>query len=186
VGKSRAAAGYLSQSFQLGTLLTMERAFPDPAGDERAVLTGWLDWGRATVRRKVEGLSDGDGYRALIPTSPRMTVAGVVSHLRHTERSWFAASFPSAVSGDVAPDPLDGWEPDRRTPTDLVEAYEAECAVSRRIVADLDLGALQESTPPEFTPVTVRWILAHMVEETARHVGHLDLLREQLDGVRGY
>jgi hypothetical protein len=78
----------------------MERAFPDPAGDERAVLKGWLDWGRATVRCKAEGLSDGDGYRALISTSPRMTVAGVVSHLGHTERGWFAASFPRAVTGD--------------------------------------------------------------------------------------
>lgn len=164
----------------------MERAFPDPAGDERAVLTGWLDWQRATVRRKVEGLSDVDGYRALIPTSPKMTVAGVVSHLRHIERSWFAASFPNAVSGDVAPDPQNGWEPDRRTLVELVEEYEAECAVSRGIVGDLDLGALQEFTPPQFTPVSVRWILAHMIEETARHVGHLDLIREQLDGVKGY
>jgi hypothetical protein len=58
--------------------------------------------------------------------------------------------------------------------------------MSRRIIADLDMGALQEFTPPQITPVTVRWILAHMVDETARHVGHLDLLREQLDGVRGY
>ena len=58
--------------------------------------------------------------------------------------------------------------------------------MSRRIVADLDLGALQEFTPPGFTPVTVRWNLAHLLEETARHVGHLDLLREQLDGARGY
>lgn len=164
----------------------MERTFPDGNGDERTVLTGWLDWQRATVRLKVEGLAEEDGYRSLLPTSPRMTVAGVVSHLRWTERGWFAASFPTVVRGDAGGDPGDGWQFPRTSLADLVEQYEAECVLSRQVVAHHDLGAIQEFTPRQFTPVSLRWILAHMIDETARHLGHLDVLREQLDGTRGY
>ncbi len=164
----------------------MERTYPPGDGDERAILTGWLDWQRATVRLKVEGLSNPDGYRSLLPTSPRMTVAAVVSHLRWTEHGWFTGSFPSIAGDDFARDPSGGWEFPRTSLNSLVEEYDAECDVSRRIVAQLDLATNQEFTPPEYTPVNVRWILAHMIEETARHLGHLDLLREQLDGTRSY
>ena len=164
----------------------MERIYPAGDGDERAILTGWLDWQRATVRRKVEGLSDQDGYRSLLPTSPRMTVAALVSHLRWTERGWFAASFPSRADDYPAPDASGGWEFPRKPLGSLVDEYEAECDVSRHVVQSLDLGATQEFTPAEYSPVSVRWILAHMIDETARHLGHLDLLREQLDGTRSY
>ncbi|MGZ0145667.1 mycothiol transferase [Kribbella sp. WER1] len=67
-----------------------------------------------------------------------------------------------------------------------MNSYEGECAQSRRIVAQLSLTTIQHFTPPQFTPVSLRWILTHMLEETARHLGHLDILREQLDGSRGY
>jgi hypothetical protein len=164
----------------------MERSFPDGHGDERAVLTGWLDWQRATVRRKVEGLSDEGSYRSLLSTSPRMSIAAVVSHLRWTERGWFAASYPSTAGINLRRDDGGGWKFPRATLARLVDEYEAECDMSRRVVARLDLGIIQESTPPQFTPVSLRWILAHMIEETARHLGHLDVLREQLDGTRGY
>ncbi|MGZ0145666.1 mycothiol transferase [Kribbella sp. WER1] len=76
----------------------MERAFPNGAADEREVLTGFLDWQRATVRRKVHDLPAELADRALLETSPRMTIAGVVSHLRQTEHDWFAGSFPSLTS----------------------------------------------------------------------------------------
>jgi hypothetical protein len=164
----------------------VERIYPDGNGNERTVLTGWLDWQRATVSRKVEGLSDQDGYRSLLPTSPRMSVAALVSHLRWCERGWFAASFPSTAGGDFMRDEGGGWEFPRKSLALLVDEYEAECDVSRRVVASLGLGTTQEFTPPQFTPVSLRWILAHMIDETARHLGHLDVLREQLDGTRSY
>lgn len=63
----------------------MDRAFPNPRADEIGMLTGCLDWQRATVRLKAEGLNDHDAYRELLATSPKMTIAGVVSHLRWTE-----------------------------------------------------------------------------------------------------
>lgn len=68
----------------------------------------------------------------------------------------------------------------------LLAEYEAECSLSRLVVAGHDLAAMQEFTPPRFPPVNLRWIVTHMIDETARHLGHLDLLREQLDGSRSY
>jgi hypothetical protein len=133
----------------------VERIYPDGHGDERAVLTGWLDWQRATVPRKVEGLSDQDGYRSLLPTSPGMSVAAPVSHLRWTERGWFAASFPGSAGGNVTRDAGGGWEFPRKSLALLVEEYEAECDVSRRVVASLGLETTQEFTPPQFTPVSL-------------------------------
>ncbi|MFF0343156.1 DinB family protein [Kribbella sp. NPDC004875] len=164
----------------------MERVFPAGAADEREVLTGFLDWQRATVRRKVDGLPPELADRALLSTSPRMTIAGVVSHLRQTEYDWFAGSFPSFADTTFARDQDGGWPTGGRAIADLVSDYEAECAHSRRIVAQLTLDAIQQFTPPQFTPVSLRWILTHLIEETARHLGHLDILREQLDGTRGY
>lgn len=164
----------------------MERAFPDGSGNEREVLTGWLDWQRATVLRKVDGLSDEQAHHSLLPTSPLMTVAGVLSHLRWTERGWFAASFPSAAGGHTERDASGGWQFPRSSLNTLLEGYTSECVVSRHVVSRHELGAMQEFTPPEFTPVSLRWIVAHMIDETARHLGHLDVLREQLDGTRGH
>lgn len=164
----------------------MERVFPEGAADERGVLTGFLDWQRATVHRKVDGLANELADRALLGTSPRMTVAGVVSHLRQTEYDWFAGSFPSLADEPFERDQYGGWPTGGRTIADLLGSYNAECAQSRRIVARLTLDTMQHFTPPQFTPVSLRWILTHMIEETARHLGHLDILREQLDGTRGY
>ncbi|TCC25108.1 DinB family protein [Kribbella speibonae] len=167
-------------------LTSVERVFPDGAADERGVLTGFLDWQRATVRRKVDGLPIELADRALMDTSPRMTIAGVVSHLRQTEYDWFAGSFPSLADEPFDRDPNGGWSPVNGAITDLLTAYEAECAQSRRIISQLTLDTIQHFTPPQFAPVSVRWILTHLIEETARHLGHLDILREHLDGTRGY
>ncbi len=164
----------------------MERTFPDGSGDERAVLTGWLDWQRATVLRKVKGLSDEYAHQSLLSTSPLMTVAGIVSHLRWAERGWFAASFPSTAGRHTEREASGGWQTPRLPLDELAEQYVAECSLSRQVVAQHDLGAMQEFTPPQFAPVSLRWILTHMIDETARHLGHLDVLREQLDGTRGY
>lgn len=165
----------------------MQRIFPAGDGDERETLTGWLDWQRATVHLKVADLSEEDAYRALLPASPTMTVAGLLSHLRWTEWGWFARSFPALASDRPRPpDGGGGWSFDRLPIARLIDEYRAECESSRSIVAALDLGTPQEFTPAEFTAVNLRWIVAHMIDETARHVGHLDILRETLDGTRGY
>jgi Protein of unknown function (DUF664) len=69
------------------------RSRPPYVADERTQLVGWLDLQRALVHRKCEGLSDADSHRSVLPTSPLMTMAGVVSHLRWVENLWFEVLF---------------------------------------------------------------------------------------------
>jgi Protein of unknown function (DUF664) len=69
---------------------------------------------------------------------------------------------------------------------ELLEQYARQCAASNEVVAATPLEAFGRNTGYRADTLTLRWILTHMVEETARHVGHLDLLREQLDGTKGY
>lgn len=151
------------------------------------MLTGFLDWQRLTVRRKCEGLSDEQAYEIHLSTSPKLTVAGVASHLRWTEWGWFSQSFPDEGQG-VTPPAHDrgGWEFEPVALATLLDEYDAECDRSRQIVASRPLADIQTFTPAEFTPVSLRWIVTHMIDETARHLGHLDLLRELTDGATGY
>ncbi|TKJ18200.1 DinB family protein [Blastococcus sp. CCUG 61487] len=165
------------------------RERPPGDGDERAQLVGWLDLQRAVVHAKCEGLAEDDAHRALLPTSPRMTVAGLVSHLRWTEHCRFevllqdrgAALNPQFGDVEDADFVVDGVPLAR-----LLEDYDRQCAASNEVVAATPLDAFGRNTEYRADTLTLRWILTHMIEETARHVGHLDLLREQLDGSRSY
>jgi uncharacterized damage-inducible protein DinB len=152
------------------------------------MLTGWLDWQRATVAMKCENVSEADARRALFPSSPTMTIAGVVSHLRWVEHGWFEVGFLGEP--DLGPstddDPHAGWRVDGVSLARLIDEYDVQCARSREIVAAHDLDELEAFAPPGLELVSLRWILGHMVEETARHLGHLDALRELTDGVTGY
>lgn len=150
---------------------------------------GWYDLQRALVRFKCEGLSEADAYRSVVPTSPAMTVAGLVSHLRWTENTWFEVLF---LGG-----PADGPQFDDRVEdadmlvTDvpleqLLADYERQCAVSNEIIAAHSLDDAGRHPDHRAGAATLRWMIIHMVEETARHVGHLDLIRELLDGRKGY
>lgn len=161
---------------------TAGRSFPVPVPDERQALTQWLDWQRATVRPKCEGLSTGAARAVLIPTSPALTVAGVVAHLTNVERGWMVRSF----LGEDVPDPVPDWAPNDVPLADLLDAYDRQCVISRQIAAAHDLDTIERWSPPGAPLVSLRWILGHLVHETARHLGHLDLLRELTDGERGY
>jgi len=151
------------------------------------MLNGFLDWHRATVRVKCDGLSDVDAHRVSLPTSPLMTIAGMVSHLRWVEHSWFEIN----LLGRPDRGPWTDEDPDAEMRVDhmpvaqLLDEYDEQCGISREIVAGLDLDAREKEYPPDTEPVTLRWILLHMIEETSRHNGHLDLLRELADGVKG-
>lgn len=158
------------------------RNLPPRRGDDRQVLTGWLDWQRATVRAKCQGLDESAGRRSLIPTSPELTVAGIVVHLTDVERNWIAGSFCS----DVPVARGTAWGSSTCPLVQILDDYDAQCAKSRLIVSRHVLDELQTHTPDGLQPVSLRWILGHLIEETARHLGHLDLLREMLDGQRGY
>ncbi|MEU4249937.1 DinB family protein [Amycolatopsis sp. NPDC026612] len=154
-------------------------------GDEREIITSLLDHHRATVAWKCGGLTGEQARRVHLP-SELTTIAGLLAHLTLDEWYWF---------GVVADGDEDTWEPkleqdpqaEFRVPPgtsveQLLADYETQCARSREIVAAHDLA--DEVTHKDET-FNVRWIVTHMIEETARHVGHLDVLRELTDGLTG-
>ena len=162
---------------------------PDPPliGDERTMLTTWLDYERATLLWKCEGLDGTALARRGVPPSA-LTLLGLVRHMAIVEWSWFDRIF----AGSSSPEPI-STEEDRdadfndiepaRAMADL-DLFQRVCDVSRAIVADAE----SFDTPSAFAgrgPFSLRWIMIHMIEEYARHNGHADLLREQIDGAVG-
>jgi len=169
--------------------MTPPRQRPPLVADERTQLVGWLDLQRAIVLMKCEGLSDADAHRGVLPASPLMTMAGVVSHLRWVENLWFEVLF---AGGPAVGPPFDEGPEDADMLVDgvplaqVLAEYERQCAVSNEIIAGHALDEQGQHPEIHEGDATLRWMLIHMVEETARHAGHLDAIRELLDGTTGY
>ncbi|WP_328524602.1 DinB family protein [Kribbella sp. NBC_00359] len=164
---------------------------PPLTADERTQLTGWLDHLRSLVRTKCEGLSEADAHRKVLPTSPLMTVAGLVSHMRWVEYSWFTQNLLGTPDHGETPWTEGGHVDaemfvDDVPLTQLLDDYDAECARSNEILAGVSLDDVERVSFREAGAASTRYILCHMIEETARHLGHLDIIRELLDGATGY
>ncbi len=169
------------------------RTEPPESGTEADQLAAFLDFQRATVLLKCEGLSGEQLARAAVPPSG-LTLGGLLNHLALVEDSWFRVRFLgeeyvqpwNRVDWDADPD----WEFRTAAATDpdeLRDRYRAACERSRAVVratGDLDRlsVAVSRRTGVHFD---LRWIVLHMIEETARHAGHADLLREAIDGTVG-
>ena len=151
---------------------------------ERTTLESFLDDYRDIVVRKVSGLSGTDARRRLV-ASPT-TVGGLIKHLRWAEYGWFVQLLQEH-SDDNRRTHERSWEfeflPGESLPA-LIADYQAQCEESRRIAARYPLDHLVPHR--RIGQVSVRWIYVHMIEETARHTGQLDILREQLDGATGF
>jgi uncharacterized damage-inducible protein DinB len=137
------------------------------------------------IVRKVAGLSLEDATRRVVPSDS--TLLGIVKHLGFVERGWFQ----SGIGGQTFEVPWSDEDPDadfRIEPGETVEGivawYEEQCERARDIVADTTLDQL-EVRVRDAPKRSLRWILVHMVEETARHAGHMDIIREQIDGGTG-
>ena len=153
--------------------------------DERELLVSWLEWHRATMARKCDGLAaDQLGRRSCPPSE--LTLLGLVRHLTEIERNYFAvwagiADLPHYYS-DEDPDG-DFHLPDPVTDNAVRQAFETwqdECDRSRRIVAEADsLGQ------PNAGGTSLRWVVVYVLREYTRHNGHADLLREAIDGATG-
>jgi uncharacterized damage-inducible protein DinB len=170
----------------------MERTDPDPGGDELTLLCQFLDYHRDTLVMKASGLDK----QQLATRSGRstLTLAGLVKHMALVESSWFH----EVLLGRETPEPWNGvdWDADPDwefhtavddEPEELLRLYATACERSRAAVAEVgDLDALS-AKPSRRTGerFNLRWIMLHMIEETARHNGHADLLRENIDGVTG-
>ena len=163
------------------------RTTPPGVGEEREILTSFLDWHRATFELKCAGIPQARLSERAVPPSS-LSLHGLVRHLAGVERWWFRQQFagedvPMLYYTDDDPgqdfDTLDG---------DVDEAFDtwrAECQRSRDITAvaaSLDETGIKRSTGQ---PVSLRWIMVHLITEYARHNGHADLLRERIDGSIG-
>ncbi len=166
----------------------MTRTYDVATYDDRTIVTTYLDYTRATVHAKCEGLSDADARRAPLPTSPLTTISGLVSHLGWVERSWLRATF----LGEPDDGPWTREEPDREMTyqldlplAEVLATYEARCQEHRELVAGVDLDTPSVRKNDAGDHMTLKWILVHLIEETARHNGHIDILRELIDGTTG-
>jgi uncharacterized damage-inducible protein DinB len=163
------------------------RLEPTYVATERAMLEGWLEFHRATLLLKCEGISDADRKARPIPTS-KLSLHGLMRHMGEVERSWFRRALLSEPDAppiwyDPAIDdselvPLDDadWESDLAT-------WLEECERSRAAAAPF---SLDDTGTRDGRPCSLRYVYTHMVEEYARHNGHADLIREMVDGAVGW
>jgi uncharacterized damage-inducible protein DinB len=153
-------------------------------GGEKESLRVALDRHRDAVLWKVEGLGDADLRRVMTPSGTNLL--GLVKHLGAVEYGWFCETF----GRETEPLPFDDDDPDadlRVRPEETTEAvlafYGRARAAADRVLDELDLEDTGTAWFGE--TVTMRWVLIHMVEETARHAGHMDIVRELIDGATG-
>jgi hypothetical protein len=166
----------------------------DTTISERARLQHFLDQQRHAVLAIVEGLDEVQMHTPVLPSG--WTPAGLLRHLASAEAMWFqwvaAGTRPRLTWDDGVEDPA--YDPDAAFTTEhssaaVIEQYRRQCAISNEVLQsrDLDAPLLGEhglDWPGE--PITdLRWVALHLVEETARHAGHLDAFRELLDGATG-
>ena len=164
----------------------MERAEPAPEADEREMLAGWLDYHRATLAWKCEGLTDEQLRQRSVPPST-MSLLGLVRHMTEVERSWFRRCVASedAPPGYYSQGNPDGDfdDVDTAVAAEAFATWQAECDCARAIVAAA--RSLDITGSGLTRQYSLRWIVTHMIEEYARHNGHADLLRERIDGSVG-
>jgi uncharacterized damage-inducible protein DinB len=160
------------------------------AAGEMDSLRAFLDFHRATLLWKVGGLSKEELSRPLTPSGTNLL--GMVKHLGYVERYWFANFFAGLDLempwSDADPD-ADWRVEEGETVEQVVGFYQAEVARSRELVAaaspdDRGRGAIVRRDGPA-SAFSLRWVMLHMIEETARHNGHADVLRELTDGATG-
>jgi uncharacterized damage-inducible protein DinB len=154
--------------------------------DERATLTGFLDYYRATLALKCHGLTPEQlADRATPPSS--LSLLGLVRHMGDVERGWFRGfakeqTAPRYYSDEDPDGDFDNATGDEAMVRDAFAYWQSEIEHARDVVA----AASFEDTYSGRTRVySLRWIVVHMIEEYARHCGHADLLRERIDGVTG-
>jgi uncharacterized damage-inducible protein DinB len=156
------------------------------AGDEKVMLSAFLDRYRETILWKLDDLTREQASARLVPSAT--TLLGIVKHLAYVERSWFQMYFAGGPinfpwSKDE-PDPDVDFRVDAGDTIESIRAlYQNEIARAREIVTGASLDDLSKNQ--ENGPRTLRWIMVHMIEETARHAGHADILRELTDGAIG-
>ena len=167
--------------------MTFKRPDPPSTGDERVMMRTFLDYHRATLEMKCEGLSDGDLRRPSMPPSA-LSLLGLVRHMAEVERRWFREVLGGEDLPRVWSDRGDfqaAYDASGSTRAEAFAAWHAEVEHARRLeeaATSLDVTVYNDRWGEE---VSLRMIMLHMMHEYARHNGHADLLRERIDGVTG-
>jgi uncharacterized damage-inducible protein DinB len=166
----------------------IERIGPSSTADERRTLREFLDFHRATLALKCDGLTDEQLHRRACPPST-LSLLGLLRHMAEVERTWFRIVFAGESELPLVwSDSMDyqaAYEPGDCTWQEAFAAWQAEVGHARRIereAASLDVTVHAERWGED---VSLRHILNHLVHEYARHNGHADLLREAVDGTVG-
>ena len=153
-------------------------------GGEKESLHAALDRHRDVVLWKLQGLDDEQLRRRITPSGTNLL--GLVKHLASVEYGWFCETFGRASDAI----PFDESNPDadmraepHETTQAIVEYYGRARAAADHAIEELDVEDLGTAWYGE--TVSLRWVLIHMIEETARHAGHMDILRELIDGATG-
>jgi uncharacterized damage-inducible protein DinB len=154
-----------------------ELGFPSGTPDERELLLRWLAFLRGAVVRKIEGLSDEDARWR--PNGALISLLGVVNHLTHVEWRWI----DGAMLGKEVSKSDDEYRPGPELTVDAAVATYRE----RAIATDAAVRAIPSLAEPcrRGDGTDLRWVLLHLINETARHAGHADATRELLDGTTG-
>lgn len=160
------------------TSLSLPPSFDAREACERAMLTAFLDEHRAAAAATLDGLSDEESRRSLVPSAT--TLLGLVKHLTLVETIWFAELLTGRSRAELG-QPATPEDSFRLGPDDTVDSirdgYLQACARSRDALQGRELDEVV--TGHRLGPFSVRWILVHCIRETAQHVGHAEILREQ-------
>jgi uncharacterized damage-inducible protein DinB len=167
--------------------MTTQRPEPPLTGDERVMLRGFLDYHRATLAMKCDGLADEELRRRSVPTSA-LSLLGLVRHMAEVERTWFRR----VINGEDIPlvwsdqgDFQRAYDASDATRPGAFAAWQTEVEHARRIEAaaeSLDVTGYNAGWGQD---VSLRLVMLHLHHEYARHNGHADLLREAIDGTVG-
>ncbi len=166
------------------------RIDPDRAASETTVLAQYLDFQRETILLKTDGLTHDQLNQTHAPS--QLTLAGLLHHLALVEEDWVEVRFAglperepwASIDWDADPN----WEfrtAIERDPVWLRQRYRQACQRSRAVLDGATLDRISVKSLRDGQQFTARWMLLHLIGETARHAGHADILREAIDGEVG-
>lgn len=161
--------------------------------EKKAELQRYLQVAREAMVWKLDGLSEYDVRRPIVPTGTNLL--GLVKHLANVEAGYFGESFgrpfesPIIVWGDAADDSMDDmFAAATESRADVLDGYRSACAHADETIASLSLEAVGRVPwwPADSAETTLHRLLVHVLAETNRHLGHADILRELIDGAAGH
>lgn len=153
--------------------------------EEKAALWAFLEYQRASVRSIISGLSEEDWHTSVVPSG--WTPAGFVEHLGGAEHHWFQGVIEGIVFVPPPDEDFVPYDPNAAFTSDLPSAeilreYQEECDRSDAVMAKVTMSTRPKGRHGDDEVESVRWVVLHMIEETATHSGHLEIARELLDG----